>query len=101
MKYNFSKTFLPFLTPIKNGYILVFLAFLVWMIFFDTNNIGKQMSKAKKLNKLNLEKTELLLKIDHAETELGQLKINKEKYAREQYYMKKDDEDVFVIDIKK
>jgi len=101
MKYNFSKTFLPFLAPIKNGYVIVLMAFLVWMIFFDADNIGIQLRKAEKRNRLNQEKKELQIKIDQAETELGQLKINKEKYAREQYYMKKDDEDVFVIDIKK
>jgi len=77
------------------------MAFLVWMIFFDADNIGIQLRKAEKRNRLNQEKKELQIKIDQAETELGQLKINKEKYAREQYYMKKDDEDVFVIDIKK
>lgn len=100
-KYDFSRTFLPFLRPIRNGYTLVFLAFAIWMIFFDANNVSKQLSKSEKLENLNREKIELQQKIDDSEKELGQLKINKEKYAREQYYMKKDDEDVFVIDIKK
>ena len=92
---------MPFLAPIKNGYVIVLLAFLVWMVFFDANNVSKQLSKVDKLDRLNQESMELQFEIDQAETELTQLKINKEKYAREQYYMKMDDEDVFVIDIKK
>ncbi len=101
MNQKISKTFSSFLAPVKNGYIIVFLAFAIWMVFFDTNNVGRQIGKAEKLNKLIEEKKELQRKINDSQTELGQLKINKEKYAREQYYMKKDDEDVFVIDIKK
>jgi cell division protein FtsB len=72
------------------------------MLFFDRNNIPLQIQKVQELN--NLEKSEQLLSGQIMETreELDQLKNNPatlEKYAREKYMMKKENEDLYIVKI--
>ena len=85
---------------LANKYLLTGIAFVIWMLFFDRNNVPMQIQKVQELNKL--EKSEQLLSGQILETrnELNQLKNNPatlEKYAREKYLMKKDNEDLFVV----
>ncbi len=101
MKRNFPNSIITRLNPLRNIYLLAFLLFAMWMLFFDANKIQSQLNSSNKLAKLEEEKNELLEKISNTETELAELKVNKEKFAREQYYMKKDDEDVFIIELNK
>ena len=87
---------------LANKYLLTGIAFAIWMLFFDRNNVPMQIQKVQELNKL--EKSEQLLSGQILETrnELDQLKNNPatlEKYAREKYRMKKDNEDLFVISL--
>jgi len=79
-------------------YVLVGLGFILWMLFFDANNVGRQVRSTEKLNKANTEIQEYQEKIKETETELEQIRADKEKYARERYFMKKSNEDVFIID---
>ncbi len=77
-------------------------AFAIWMLFFDRNNVPLQIQKMQELNKL--EKSEHLLSGQIMETrkELDQLKNNPaklEKYAREKYLMKKENEDLYIVKI--
>jgi len=85
---------------LKNKYLLSGLFFVVWMLFFDPKDIVSDMERRGKLNEL--EKSEQHLKdlISQSNSELYQLKNNAqslEKYAREKYMMKKDNEDLFII----
>ena len=85
---------------ITNKYLITGIAFVVWMTFFDRNDISLQLKRIHELNKL--EKSDKLLndQIANTKEELGQLKTNPqtlEKYARERYMMKKDNEDLFII----
>lgn len=85
---------------LKNKYLLTGVFFVVWMLFFDPKDILSDMDRREKLKEL--EKSELHLKnlISESGTELNQLKNNAqslEKYAREKYMMKKDNEDLFII----
>ncbi len=87
---------------LTNKYLLTGIAFAVWMLFFDRNNIALQIQKMQELNKL--EKSEELLSRQILETreELDQLKNNPatlERYAREKYLMKKENEDLYIIKI--
>jgi cell division protein FtsB len=89
-----------FILLIKNKYFLASLAFLIWMLFFDRNDLLSQYEYQSQLNKLQEEKefyqkeTELVKKdLEELTTDMKKL----EKFAREKYLMKKDDEDVFVI----
>lgn len=82
--------------------MLVGIAFAIWMLFFDRNNAPLQMQRVQELNKL--EKSEQLLSRQIIETkqELDLLKNNPatlEKYAREKYLMKKENEDLYIVKI--
>jgi cell division protein FtsB len=76
------------------------MAFVTWMFFFDGNDLGTQMRLKNKLVSLNQEKIQLREKIVQSTNALEALREDKEKFAREKYYMKKDGEDVFIIDKK-
>ena len=87
---------------LTNKYLLTATAFAIWMLFFDRNNVPLQIQKMQELNKL--EKSEHLLSGQIMETrkELDQLKNNPaklEKYAREKYLMKKENEDLYIVKI--
>ena len=88
------------LSPVKNWYFLILLAFITWMVFFDGNDVGTQMRLKNKLISLDNEKIQLNSKIEETNNALTALREDKEKFAREKYYMKKDGEDVFIIDKK-
>jgi cell division protein DivIC len=85
---------------IKNPYFFVSLFFVVWMLFFDTNNFFYQMKLNRKISVLEDQKDYYAEQIDKVyvlKDELFSNDIKKEKFAREKYFMKKDNEDVFII----
>jgi len=85
---------------IQNRFWLTILIFIVWVGLFDDNNLIDRISSLKKLNQLNEDKVYLLNKISEDKQNLENLKNNEqtiEKFAREQYFMKRDNEDVFII----
>ena len=87
----------PFL---KNKYVIASIALLAWLIFFDGNDFFTQYSYRQKLNELEKEKEYYMVEIEKNRQELQSLvssKKNLEKFAREKYLMKKDNEDIFVI----
>lgn len=85
----------------KNKYLLALTVFAVWMIFFDTQDIiTTHFTLRKELNQLEESRNYYTAQIDAAKKELDQLKSDPatlEKYAREKYLMKKDNEDLFII----
>lgn len=89
-----------FLKYIKNKYILSGLLFLVWMLLFDDNRIISLIKFNKELKDVKSEKNYYLKEIENNNKLLELLKNNPkelEKYAREKYLMKKDNEDIFLI----
>ena len=85
---------------LKNKYFLTGAFFVIWMLFFDLKDVLSAFDRRDKLNEL--EKSEMHLKqlISASGTELDLLKNNAqsiEKYAREKYLMKKDNEDLFIV----
>jgi len=87
---------------LKNKYVLTLLIFAVWMIFFDQNSYMSQRKYTKELNQLEARKKLytkqneiLILQRD----ELFGSYDNLEKLAREKYLMKRDDEDVYLINV--
>ena len=83
-----------------NKYLITGIAFAVWMTFFDRNDITLQLKRVHELNKLQESEKLMNKQIADTKEELGLLKTNPqtlEKYAREKYLMKKDNEDVFII----
>lgn len=74
--------------------------FLVWMFFFDPKDFGYTYGQRKKLQELQQSERHLSNQIADTHKELDLLKTNAqtiEKYARENYLMKKENEDLFVI----
>ncbi len=87
-------------TWLKNKYLLAGAAFLVWIVFFDEKDIPSTISRLKTSNKLEQTKQHLNKQIANTQKDLSLLKTNPqtiEKYARENYMMKKDNEDLFII----
>ena len=85
---------------VKNKFFLVSIAFLVWMLFFDKNDVNSQLEYRSQVNKLEAERDFYIKEISTAENDLQELTTNPEKlekFARERYFMKKDNEDVYVV----
>src|ERR1041385_8013553 len=94
---NFKKIVLPYL---KNKYVLTLLIFIVWLSFFDRNDFIIQHEYNKKLRDLKKELAYYNSEIDHCKKDYDELMSNPknlEKFARERYFMKRDNEDIFVI----
>lgn len=83
-----------------NPYLIAAVLFAVWMLFFDEHNLFSQYRKHSELTQL-LEKRnfyrEQISITNKAYAELTTNKATQEKFAREHYRMKRDNEDVFVI----
>lgn len=85
---------------LRNKYILTVIIFLVWLILFDSNNLIARYKEMKELKKLKAERDYYINRIETDRRKLNELKTdnkNLEKFAREQYRMKKPDEDLFII----
>lgn len=85
---------------VKNIYFGISIFFIVWMIFFDRNNVFNTYQTSKKLGDLQEQKeyfnTEIA-KVDKLKEELFSTSEKKEKFAREKYFMKKNNEDIFIV----
>jgi cell division protein DivIC len=84
----------------RNFYLVTGVAFLVWMTFLDSNDLVSRFRMNSKLGALEDEKEYYLEKIKEVEKDRTELMTNKElleKFAREKYLMKRENEDVFVI----
>ncbi len=85
---------------LKNKFILTTVVFIVWIVLFDSNNIMDRVKDRRNLKEFNREKIYYLEKIKSDSIKLNELKTNNknlEKFAREQYLMKKDEEDIFIV----
>ena len=85
---------------LKNKYIIPLIILLIWVTFFDSNNFIKQYQLRQELESLNQKKSFYKSEIKKDSTSLHDLSNNsetREKFAREQYLMKKENEDVIII----
>jgi len=90
--------------PLKNKYILTLVFFAFWIIFIDDYNLIKQHQLQKNVDALEDQKEYYISEINKDSTELYHLQNTKEeqeRFAREKFLMKKDNEDVFIIRKKK
>ncbi|CAN5764210.1 septum formation initiator family protein [soil metagenome] len=86
---------------VSSRYLLAITAFAIWITFFDESNLFVQRQRTKELNDLNKKIEYYKGQVDQTKQELNDLQndpVILEKYAREKYFMKKDNEDIFVID---
>lgn len=85
---------------LKNKYYLTTILFLVWMLFLDRNDIITQVRHVVGLNRINHDREYYKEEIEKINNDLQELSSNKEqleKFARENYLMKRDNEDIFII----
>ena len=85
---------------VKNKYVITGFLFIIWMLFFDRKDWSLITAMRDKLHDLQKSEAHLTEKIGDTKKELGLLKTNAqtiEKYAREKYLMKKDNEDLFIV----
>ena len=84
----------------RNFYMVSSLCFVVWLTFLDSNDLISRFKLGSKLRSLENEKEYYHEKIKEVEKDRTELMTNKElleKFAREKYLMKKETEDVFII----
>jgi cell division protein FtsB len=84
----------------RNKYFLTVIAIVVWLLFFDKNDVVTQYDLIQKCRKLEKEKQYYLAEIENNKANLNELRTNKkslETFSREKYLMKKENEDVFVF----
>lgn len=85
---------------LKNKYYLTSILFLIWMLFLDRNDIVTQVRHMVSLRGINQDKEYYREEIEKINKDLRELTSNKEqleKFARENYLMKKEGEDIFII----
>ncbi|MBS1589506.1 MAG: septum formation initiator family protein [Bacteroidetes bacterium] len=86
---------------LTNKFLIVGVAFVVWIVYFDQNCWMAQEAQKKEIQTVNRNIAYLQNEIARMEKEYRELKTNPqrvEQYARERYKMKKDNEDVFLIE---
>lgn len=89
-----------FLTLIRNKYLIAGTAFVVWMCFFDRYDVSTQFAYQQEKSKLETEKAFYETEIGQMEKSIKNAQYNPseiQRIARERYKMKKDNEDVYVI----
>ncbi|MCD4772173.1 MAG: septum formation inhibitor [Bacteroidales bacterium] len=85
---------------LKNKYFYTILGFLVWMLLFDKNNFIYQAELSSDLNDFKNEKEYYINEIKINNSAIKELLTNAttlEKFAREKYLMKRDNEDIYII----
>ena len=95
-----KELFLKILNSITNKYLIAIVAFVVWIMFFDDNNLRQHQKNLKELALLEEQVNFYKHKIETDKRKLIELQTNDEnleKFAREQFFMKKADEDIYVI----
>ena len=80
--------------------MLTIAVFTIWMLFFDQNNVVDRIRMGAEIRQLENDREYYLEQIQKDSARLHELTTNREnleKYAREQFLMKKPNEDVFVV----
>ena len=86
--------------PLRNKYLILFLLFILWVVFIDDYNLINQSKIKNTVDDLKGQKEFYINEIKSDSTELYQLQNNpaeQEKFAREKFLMKKENEDIFII----
>ncbi len=88
------------LARMKNKFFLTGLIFILWMLIFDNSNWISMINTRRKINRMQDEKEYYQKKIADDKRKIKELRTNNEnleKFAREQYLMKKPNEEIFII----
>ncbi len=97
IRFKYAEKIPPFF---RNKYFLTVTIFIIWLLLLDTNNLIDRYSQMRELSKLKQDREYYKKKIEEDRRKLNELKTdndNLEKFAREQYRMKKKNEDLFIV----
>jgi RNase adaptor protein for sRNA GlmZ degradation len=97
LKFHFIEKIPP---VFRNKYVLTIIIFVVWIFLLDSNNLVTRYNEMRELHKLKIDREYYIQRIEEDKQKLHELKTdnhNLEKFAREQYHMKKSDEDLYII----
>jgi cell division protein FtsB len=88
------------LKPFKNIFILILAVFIVWMLFFDANSWLIHHELNTDIDALESEKEYYKKEIEKDNKAIKTLSTKEglEKFAREEYYMKRDSEEIYIIE---
>jgi len=81
-------------------YVLILTAFVIWMVFFDTNSLRIHNELKSEIDNLEKQKKYLKEQIVNDKKIIEKLSDPEEleKFAREQYYLKKKNEEIYLIE---
>ncbi len=90
----------PFLKILGNRYVLVIIFVAVWLLFLDNYSYMEHRVLDEKINELEENKDYYIQEIKKDSTSIKELNdpSQTEKYAREKYYMKRENEDIYIIE---
>ncbi len=84
----------------RNRYVITSIIFLIWLGFFDQNSFVDRISLSNRNAELKKLKEHYIREVEEKQEKMEELKSDSEKlekFAREEYLMKKQDEDIFII----
>ena len=89
-----------YLKPFKNIYLFVLIIFIVWMLFFDAHSWLFHQELNKDIKELEYQKKHYKSEIEKDTKAIKELSTEEgvERAARENYHMKKPEEDIFIIE---
>ena len=81
-----------------NRYTITILGFFIWISILDSRySWVKQFKLTRQLEKMEKNKEEYEFKLAEAQTTYNDLMKDKEKFAREKYFIRKQGEDIYII----
>lgn len=86
--------------PFRNIFIIILVVFAVWMLFFDANSWLIHHELNTDIESLENEKEYYKREIEKDNKAIKKLSTDEglEKFAREEYYMKRDNEEIYIIE---
>ncbi|WP_439153368.1 FtsB family cell division protein [Winogradskyella sp.] len=89
-----------YLKPFKNIYLLVLIVFVIWMLFFDAHSWLFHYELNSDIEDLEYQKEHYKNEMARDNKAIKELSTEEgiERNARETYYMKKPDEDIYIIE---
>ena len=85
---------------LRNKYSIAIFLFIIWIVFFDNYNLIKQYKIKKNIKELEENKLFYSNEIEKDSIEYKELLNNeeeRERFAREKFLMKKENEDIYII----
>ena len=85
---------------ITNVFVVILIPFIIWMLFFDENSYLVHRKFNKEIKDLESTISFYKTKIEKDKETIKKLEdsLELERFAREKYLMKKENEDIYIIE---